>query len=759
MATAAQPYPLSATQPAATTALQQSVAPPVSPAALTALGTKLLAKFKTYESDRKLAELKYLRNARQFLGIYDPDVDRSIPNNRSRAYPKLTRVKCVSFLSRLMNLLFQVEEKNWTVGAPAVPDLNQEDLQAVLDALMPAQQGGMAAGSPQVPSDDVIEAAIRKFAKKRAERLELEIEDQLQELGGNKAAGYVALCRKVLASGIQYGAGMLRGPFVEEQKMTKWTVANGRLEAIPYTCYRPRYEFVSIWDYYPDMAAKTFAQMDGQFLRMVMSKHQVVKLKLRPDFKKDQIDKFLREHPTGNYVRRQHETELRALGAQLNSSVGESNKYEALVWEGYVSGRELEQCGVRVPQDKLDDDVRANVWFMDDVVIKADLDPWTTLAPDAEMPQYHHFIFEEDESFLMGNALPNIMRDSQMGICAATRMTLDQGSVTRVFEVNTSLLRSDVDVTAIDPDMIIYRDDDNPATAQYPAIRTVEIKTNIPEMANIIKMFQEFADAETFVNPATGGDLQKGPSEPFRTAAGASMLRGDAALPFKDVVRNFDTFTESVIGSLITFNRVFATDPRMRGEFAAVARGATSLIAKEVQGVQVDNLAQTLTEEEKRYLKPLQMLRARVRVRDMSTLDIVMNDEEAEAADKVFAEKQDREQQQRDEMVTANIRKVLSDTLKNIAQAGKNSATAEAATANVILAALEKGLNPDMLAATPPPTTEGKTNGTTTGTSNGAGAAGASQGEQPGTGAGGLEAAMGSPVASSRPQPAAMPLH
>ena len=751
--------PLSAIQPAATTALQQSAAPPINPEALARLGAQLLSRFKQYESDRKLAELKYLKNARQYLGIYDPEVERAIPNNRSKAYPKLTRVKCVSMLSRLMNLLFQVEEKNWTCTAPAVPDLSQEDLQEVLDVLMPPPaEAGMAAAAPQVPSDDVIEAAIRKFAKKRAARLELEIEDQLQELGGNKAQSYVALCRKVLASGIQYGAGILRGPFVEEQKQQKWTMANGRLVAVPYTCYRPRFEFVSIWDYYPDMAAKVFSQMDGQFLRVVMSKHQVVKLKMRQDFMKDQIDKFLRIKPTGNYVRRQHETELRSMGAQLNSATSETTKFEALVWEGYVSGRDLSMCGVRVPDNKLDDDVRATVWFMDDTVIKADIDPWTTLAPNAEMPQYHHFIFEDDESFLMGNGLPNIMRDSQMGICAATRMTLDQGSVTRIFEVNTTLLRSDVDVSSIDPDMIIYRDDDNPATAQYPAVRTVEIKTNIPEMQSVIKMFQEFADSETFVNPATGGDLQKGPSEPFRTAAGASMLRGDAALPFKDVVRNFDIFTESVIGALITFNRVFAHDVRMKGEFAAVARGATSLIAKEVQGMQVDNLAQTLTEEEKRYLKPLNMLRARVRVRDMSTLDIVMNDEEAATADKQFAEKQDREQQQRDEMVTANIRKVLSDTLKNIAQAGKNSATGEAATANVILQALQAGLNPDMLAPTNTPT-EGKPNGTTSGTNNRAGAASPGPSEQPGTGAGGLEAAVGNPVASSRPQPAAMPLH
>jgi hypothetical protein len=771
MATAA---PLSANQPSATLQLQAAVKPPINMQVLERLGQQLQSKVENYETDRRLAELKWLKNARQYLGIYDPDVDKAIPKNRSRAYPKLTRVKCVSMLSRLMNLLFQVEEKNWTVGAPAVPDLSQEDLQTVLDGMMgPAGEGAAASmgahqalfegtGSmpqaPNVPSDDAIEAAVRKFAGKRAARIELEIEDMLQELGGNKSQSYVALCRRVLASGIQYGAGILRGPFVEEQKMVKWQLANQRLVAVPYMCMRPRFEFVPIWDYYPDMSAKMFAQMEGQFLRVVMSKHQVVKLKTRPDFMKDQIEKFLAQHPQGNYRRRQHETELRALGSQdTTSTAGDSNKFEAFVWEGYVNGRDLQMSGAVVPDDKLDDDVRATVWIMDGTVIKADIDPWTTLAPDAEMQQYHHFIFEEDESFLLGNALPSIMRDSQMGVAAATRMMLDNASVMRVTEINTALLRTDIDVGTIEPDMMIYRDDDNPATAQYPAVREIKFDTRVPELAGIIKMFQEFADSETFVNPATGGDLQKGPSEPFRTAAGASMLRGDAALPFKDVVRNFDVFTESVIGAVLLFIRTFATDPRMKGEFAAVARGATSLIAKEVLGAQIDNLAQTLTDEEKRYLKPLQLLRARVRVRDMSTVDVVMNDEEAEAADQAFQERQDREQEQRDEMVTANIRKVLSDTLKNIAQAGKNSATAEAATANVILAALEAGLNPDMLASVQP-STEGKSNGAATGASTGAGPAESGQGEQPGTGFGGLEAAVGNPVAASRPQPAAMPL-
>ena len=98
----------------------------VNPEAMRGFGVRLLSKFKQYEADRKLAELKWARNVRQYLGIYDQEVEKLLDPNRSRAYPKLTRVKVVSMLSRLMNLLFQVDDKCWTVEPTAVPNLSQE---------------------------------------------------------------------------------------------------------------------------------------------------------------------------------------------------------------------------------------------------------------------------------------------------------------------------------------------------------------------------------------------------------------------------------------------------------------------------------------------------------------------------------------------------------------------------------------------------------------------------------------------------------
>lgn len=692
--------PLTATQPAATTTLQ---APVMNPAGLRALGATLARRFTQYEQDRRLAELKWARNSRQFLGIYDPEIDREMDKNRSRAYPKITRVKCVSMLSRLMNLLFQAGDMNWGVEPSAVPNLSQEDLQSVLDKLMPppnqaqsmSAPGAMPAQAAPPPDDETIEQAIREFARKRASRLELEIQDQLQELGGSRSVDYVALCRKVMASGIQYGAGILKGPFVEEQQQRKWAQdASGRMVATTYTAYRPRFEFVPLWDYYPDMSAKTLAQMEGQFQRIVMSKHQTIMLKQRPDFLADQIDVFLKQSPTGNYVRRAFETELKANGVQLNVSETGRNKFEAVMWEGYVSGRELADCGVLVTNDQLSEDVRAQVWMLGDTVIKAALDPWSTLDTDGDMKQFHHFIFEEDETFLLGNGLPNIMRDSQMGVCAATRMTLDNGSIQRVFEMNTELLSANQDLTTITPDKIFYRDDDNPATVQYPALKTIDLPMKLQELQGVVRMFQDFADQETFVNAATGGDMQKGPSEPFRTASGASMLRGDAALPFKDVVRNYDIFTESVIGAILNFNRNFNPDPKLKGDFKPIARGATSLIAKEVLGAQLDNLAQTLTPEEKQYVKMRNLVRERVRVRDLAVEDIVMDDAGCDAVDANAQQQQAAQQAQQQKMIEAQVRQILSETMKNLSQAGKNTAAAEATTANVILDALEKGINP-----------------------------------------------------------------
>ena len=145
------------------------------------------------------------------------------------------------------------------------------------------------------------------------------------------------------------------------------------------------------------------------------------------------------------------------------------------------------------------------------------------------------------------------------------------------------------------------------------------------------------------------------PSEPMRTAAGASMLRGDAALPFKDIIRNFDIFTQSVINSLVQFNRKFNPDLAPEGDYNVIARGATSLIAKEVRGMQVDQLAATLTPAEAMHIDERKLIEARVKVRDLG--DLLVPPDEAKRRQAQQAQQQQVMQQQQAEQAAAMVRK------------------------------------------------------------------------------------------------------
>jgi hypothetical protein len=665
---------------------------------LKAIGARLAGQFMNYERDRRLAELRWAKNARQFLGIYDPDVERELVKGRSKAYPKLTRVKCVSMLSRMMNLLFPSNEKNWTVTASPVPNLSEEDLQLVLDTLQ-------ISADPNVPLEDkLIEMAVVEFAKARSENLEREIEDQLAEIGGSRMVDYVSLCRKVLMSGIIYGMGVLKGPFIRMQQQRTWErdIQTGQIRPVLTNAFRPQYDFVSLWDYYPDMSAKYLHQMDGQYQRIVMARHQVRELADKEGFFGDVIKKYLIDHPKGNYKRRTYESEIKAMGVQNNINDQDGRKYEILVWDGYIPARDLAAAGEDIPEDQMGDQIEAIVWLLDGEVIKADMNPWVRLDVDQKVNTYHHFIFEEDESTITGNGLPNIMRDSQMGVASSARMILDNSSVVcgPNLEVNLDLVRMDQDLTSIHAYKTWYREGVGPE-ASVPAIREIKFDSHIDELLKVANLFREFADTETFINPATGGDMSKGPSEPFRTATGASMLKGDQALPFKDVVRNFDLFTQSVISSLVAFNMQFNPKRTIQGDHQVIPKGSTSLIAKEVRGMTLDNLAATLSPDDARYINRYDLLRERLATRDIDLLSgIVCDKDEAKRRDESASQAQQAQQQQTAELLRAEVRKILAEATKNLTQADKNSAAADKTqsetlidTLNAALGTLEGGVD------------------------------------------------------------------
>ena len=652
---------------------------------LNALGDKLSKRFLEFKNDRSAAEATWLKNLRQYLGEYDPEMLQKMQPDRSRAYPKLTRVKVVSMVSRLMSLLFPTSEKNWGLHASKSPTFDVETVQQIVGAWEQTNQGAAL-------DKKELKRILGRAAAIMAEKMELEIDDQLMDIGGSAAMDYVALVRKVVFSAVLYGPGILKGPMTIMRKQGVYDVTATGVEVSEQDVLRPYYEFVPCWDYYPDLSAKTFDQMDGRFQRHVMSRHQLRQLADRSDFMGDRIKKYLVEHTDGNYKQFTYEAELDK-SSSSGGVKGQRRKFEVIEFWGYVFGHELRGAGVDIKDEDLSDEVRATLWMIDDVVIKAALDPFP-----AGVSMYHEFVFEEDEVNLMGSGLPPICRDSQLGVCAATRMLIDNASVVcgPQLEVNLDVVRIDQDTKGVQPFKVWYTEG-GVSGASGQAVRNIAIDSHISELMSITDMFMAFSDKETFVSPATNGDMENSPSEPMRTSSGASMILGNAALPFRDIVRNFDRFTMSVIHSLVEWNTLFNADADVKGDLQPVARGATSLIAKEVRAMALDNLALTLREEEAMFIDMKELAKARISVRDLPLDRLLLSDEEVARNQQVAAQKAQQQEDLQNESINANIRKVLADAYKATSQAQKNLDGSDVAVFNAVLNSLREGMDPNVV--------------------------------------------------------------
>ena len=657
-------------------------APTLDEGRLTALGIELNARFNTYERDRKALEDQWLRNLRQFRGIYDPEIEKRLRPDGSRAYPKLTRQKVIGTVARLMEMLFPRTEKNWTVAPSPLPNLSEEDLQALLDGLQGESQGAEL-------SNDQIEKLIMEVAQAKAARMDKAIDDQLSEIE------FVTLARRVIFSGVLYGIGLLEGPLVRQQKRRRWTRGpDGRYRAEETTAYVPYAEHRRVWDWYPDLSAKTLYpdKQDGYFIRHVLSRRGVVDLANRSDFMGDRIRAWLQKNATGNYKERTWENEARSKKSDRENVENLSGrKYEAISWVGEINGHDLRAAGVDIPEDKLSEMFEAVVWLLDNEVIKARLNPYE--KPNRMM---HYFIYEEDDINLTGQGLPQILRDSQMGACESMRMTFDNGSVVcgPILEIDAGRLLDSQDTTihafksfVLDP----YED-----SSDRPVVRPVEINGHIPELLSIFELCRGVMDTEAALPPQSLGDVSQGGSEAMRTSGNLSMIFGAAALPIRDAVRNFDTFTTSFIGSMYDWNMEFNEDATIKGDYQVIARGSTSLIAKEVRAQGLEYMASTLQPEERIYLKGKKFLMERLKVRDIDYEELLEDDDVVAQKQEAIAQQAEQDRAKQMELIDAQVKETLASVTKNLALAKKANVGADTDVYKALMEAIHGAADLDV---------------------------------------------------------------
>lgn len=657
------------------------------------LGGKLKDRFSEYEKARVPREQQWLRNVRQYIGEYDPKILETLTPEQSRAYPKITRVKCLALVARLHALLFPAGEKNWGVEASPKPHLPLEKLQDIASEWMLEHQDDPEARLTQEDLDRLVKLLADKIAK----AMELVIDDQLRDASNNTGCDYPALVRDVLFSGVLYGCGVLKGPMTLQHSGGVVRVDDsGKPVVIELDLYRPYMETVSIWDYYPDFSAKEFGYMDGVFQRHVYPHATFADLADREDYMADAIRDYLQAHPEGNYTKRPYEQTLDAMSTEdQQAQPGTAKKYELYEYWGNISGHDLRAAGVEVQDSELSKTAYGCVWFIGDTVIKVAKAPY---PHDRKVGMYHHFVFEADEVNLTGSGLPVIMRDSQLGVATFTRMLVDNAASVcgPNVEVDLDQLSAATNPNTIVPFKVWLKDGTNPNGAR--AVQSVSFDSHMTDLMSAISLFKEFADTETFVNPMTGGDMEQMPSEALRTQGNMSMAMGNAALPFKDIVRNFDRFTTSVINALVQWNLIYHEDADdLAGDLRPIARGASSLMAKEVRAYILDALATTLSPEDRIYINEEALLKERLAVRDLPLEKLLATKDEVDRRRQENAAAAEQQQQQTAEVLAAKIMLDRGRALKETTAAQRNLDNADVATAKTLIEAIDKGVDLDAL--------------------------------------------------------------
>lgn len=632
------------------------------------LGVDLLSEFREAELLRREAEERWLKDLRQYRGRYEPAEEAKMKG--SKAFLRKTRVKVESVDARLMDLLFPANrERNYQIDATPEPSIPKPLKDRLVKMLTEANEG-------KAPDRDTLKRAIKAAAGSAAAKMATRIDDQLAE------ARYRDVARKVLHSGDLYGTGILKGPLVEQRTRVSyvWSDDKGKWEQQAYTFAAPFIADTPIWRWYPDMSVTDLADARYTWEHHRLSRAALAELATRRTFDAERIKAYINANPDGAITLRTYEQELRAMGdQQIVGTQVKTGQYDVFERWGWIEADKLIGCGCKIPEDQRHETYFANIWMLPSgEVIKAVLTPLEGM----KYP-YHLYYFDKDETSIFGEGLAAIMRGDQAMLNAAVRMLLDNAAVTAgpQFEVFVPAFPQQANLTDIHPLKVWPRAGGD---FQYPAVRQLSFDSHMPELIQVMQLFDANADEVTAIPKFTYGD------NPTKGAAGTmgglSMLLAQANIALKDLVISFDEgITKPFIVGMYHWNMRFSSDDTIKGDYDIVARGAASLVAKEVRGQALSQFAATAQPEQRMFIKWQALTSQQADALDLS--DVVMNEEEAQQAMNDPAQLQMQQmQQQAQQIALATAQAKLAETQ---AKAALAEATAMAKKIDAIFAAMQ----------------------------------------------------------------------
>lgn len=590
-----------------------------------ALAAELLAEFALDKAARYEQEIEWLKDYRQYRGVYDPEILARLSKVRSRAFIRLTRAKVRAMTSSVFEMLFPAGDRNFMVAPTPVPDLDPKVHTALMARALQDAQVPDASG---IDKDGMLKL-VREFADKAAKRAQDKLDDYLSE------ANYDTTAREVMRFGHLYGTGILKGPTTETHVVSRWVekpVGDQIVtEVVEEQVRRPGVECRPIWCVYPDRNAIDPESAEYFFDRHILNRAQLVRLAKRRGFDTKAILEHVIKYPDGDATALEHwESELKMVGNRITQGPPR-NRFMLLERWGMLYGSRLRQIGIM--EDPMrrpisdEEQYEAQVWILGNRVVRAVLNPMPT-----KYRPYHFYFFERDEGCFWGEGVARIYRDPQSLFNAAIRVSIDNAAIAGgpITEINRDLLEDEEDAEEIGPFRTFIRNGIG-EDAKAPAIRVYEVPSYVQQNLQLAATFKELGDEVSTVPSYQYGQNAKGVAS---TVGGLEMLMGRNEQGVKDVAVNWDKgVTEPFIGALYDWMMMYDRDESVRGDSNIQARGASALVSRMLRAQSLMQFrASTSNPLDAPYIKRAPLLEAEARALNLPPHEYLRTEDEVQAS-------------------------------------------------------------------------------------------------------------------------------
>lgn len=532
------------------------------------LARKVSGEFTLAKGARLIQEQAWIRAHLNYKGKYPGDMD--FGTSTSRAFVQVTRPRVQTGVAMILPIIMPPGDSSWTLDPsprPSMPELVKDLIAKNL-------------------TKEEIFAAILEAADKAAKLMSRRVNDGFME------TGWPYKLARTLLDLCLYGTSVLMGPLAAKTAKKGSARENDpdmeHLEAMGFEDeYRPELDVISPFDFYPDPGARTVEECTYAIVRKVMNRTSLRDLRRLEGFNSKAIDDALAFSPDGNWTPEYWESTINISNDQQQMTAP-NGRFVCLVRWGWLSGRDLQQAGINVPEEQLEEQVMAQVWCVGSRVISVRV---SELYSD-RLP-FYVTPFSVVPHVIWGSGIAEHMFDTQDAINATERGKMDnmalvvrpQGyvNIDRLAPGQNVLEQRAGKMWAVRNSEV---DSSDPVKWQVPVNALNEIRAI---QADSMQLAQEQTAMPNLLMGMGGDGIHN------RTSSGASMQFNAAITPLKAAIFNIENFMIiPLVQKMVDFYLTYSEDDEIRGDYRVVAQGVSGLMRREAIFTKMSVILQAL---------------------------------------------------------------------------------------------------------------------------------------------------------------------